>query len=204
MKKQTGFTLIEIGIVLFVVGILIVVFMPSFTQDIKDTGRAKVFYTSAIRTFDAVNALASSCNISRDSVLSSTGTSTLYVGGTFDLHGAYNILSQGRDQVLPAYQYCYDQANIKPIVYPSLPGSSMIIGSASGMGFQSPMITWSFTPNDNLIKEFAKLMGLDPTVYDCVSFATYNNSKYYVRPIGFGGGNVVGSCNIRIQYNELS
>ena len=65
-QSKKGFTLIEIGIVLFIVGILVAIFIPSFTQNIKDTARAKALYTTAVKYFEAINQISQSCNIPKD------------------------------------------------------------------------------------------------------------------------------------------
>lgn len=181
-KVSNGFTLIEIGIVLFVVGILVALILPSFTQGIKDNARAKEMYTVAIKTFDAIKSIASSCNLPMQSVIGSTGTSTLYAGGPFTPNGAQILLSKGKDQVVSQYQYCYEQANVNLISFPSYPNLSIELGSVS-TGNQ-PYIIFRFPPNQDLLKATVKAVGLNESSYSCSAFGSSSGNS----SIEFKGG----------------
>lgn len=61
MLQKKGFTLIEIGIVIFIIGILIAAFIPNFTQRINDTAIAKMMITNSYKVAETVKIIADSC-----------------------------------------------------------------------------------------------------------------------------------------------
>ena len=121
-----------------------------------------------------------------------------------DANGPIDILTKGREWVSPAYQYCYDQANIKPFPMPTMPNTNLVFGSSTVMGKQMPYIIWYIQPNDTIIKEAAKLVNLSDAAYNCST--SNNNVNVANRLMGFGGGYnsmiFAGTCTIKFQYNE--
>ncbi len=114
MKKNRGFTLIEIGIVLFVVGILLAVFIPSFTQGIRDKGAAQRIVTQSRQIIQDAIQIAQSCNLSNNQTIKVTRVTNISnIGGM-----AYSIvLASGMSEVANAYKYCVNQANLNLAKY---------------------------------------------------------------------------------------
>lgn len=112
-NKQIGFTLIEIGIVLFVIGILVVLFLPTFTQDIKTDAKVREVIKTAEVTINAITSIRTECNIALNNVVLTTATGLLNTGITFS-----KVLSEGNNatsvitNIKPAFRYCFQNANL--------------------------------------------------------------------------------------------
>lgn len=104
--EQKGFTLIEIGIVLFVIGILVAMFVPTFTQGVKDEAEA----TRVVKLADDFNkfwmTVAQECNLSLSNAIG-------YVPNSSKTH--YDVYNDGRSAVDTPYLACFDRSNVKSV-----------------------------------------------------------------------------------------
>ena len=105
-KKQKGFTLIEIGIVLFVVGILVALFLPQFTSGIKDSGKATALYSTSQKIVQQWSQVSKDCGVSTtiaSNPLPDTGKVVL------------DAIANGTTDVAAAYDACYTGSNVRPM-----------------------------------------------------------------------------------------
>ena len=105
-KKQKGFTLIEIGIVLFVVGILVALFLPQFTSGIKDSGKATALYSTAQKVVQQWSQVSKECGVSTtiaSNPLPDTGKVVI------------DSIANGTTDIAAAYDSCYTSSNVRPM-----------------------------------------------------------------------------------------
>lgn len=194
-KKENGFTLIEIGIVLFVVGILVALMIPSFTQGIKDTALARESIVLSKKALQNIKILRQDCSLNMGVVVGVNGISPA-ISSTNSIS---DLLSKGRENVNPAYYSCYDGANLVPFTFPTLDSTfgndpQYFRPENNGSGTQ-PFVHIQ-TTNEGVAQEMIKQMGYTSAIIDTF---TYQN----VKPYGFSIQKIIGKCyDIKIYLNE--
>jgi prepilin-type N-terminal cleavage/methylation domain-containing protein len=108
MYRSKGFTLLEIGIVLFVIGILISLFLPMYTQGIKNSGNVTkvVVFAQKINTY--ISTIAQECNLSVTNAFTSLPDSSAS-------KTIYDVINDGSASVASGYRGCFTKANVSPM-----------------------------------------------------------------------------------------
>lgn len=163
-NHQQGFTLIEIGIVLFVIGIMIAIFLPSFTQGIKDTAKATHIATALPKIAESADTIAKECNVSISDVLYNVPDGTAS-------KNFFHMMNEGVNSVATAYKACYTRANVSanPIfdtnALPKIEKISTTIGNFTGSnGRPSVMFTLYAPPPEIVVALMNKYAGTSLTV----------------------------------------
>lgn len=209
MIKQKGFTLIEIGIVLFVVGILVAIFLPTFTQGIRDRSRAESIIVLSKKTLENIKTLAQSCNKPVDTIMYSSGYTD--ITGAAPYHDFFvGVITTGDSIVSNTYKYCYQQANVVFNGFHSysiagMDSTKFGLMQAQGMPFTvavlnnpPPTMAWYGVPYEIAI-EVVKQMSLDPTVYTPTNSVVQDSTK----GMGLGWSATSGSVNLYFSANIL-
>lgn len=107
MKLSKGFTLLEIGLVIFIIGILVSMFLPSMTQDFKDKGKVTEIIKIAQINSNISKLLSQECNRTLNYVVLNSASGLLATGYTFsDLLSVGSQSSSISTYVRPAFQAC--------------------------------------------------------------------------------------------------
>lgn len=186
MKNHKGFTLIEIGIVLFVVGILVAILIPSFTQGIRDTAMAKRVISNYVKIESFVSILSKECNVPQSTVVNVLGRSGMYVGGA--IAGSFDkILTGMPSDFNPIYQACYVSSNLAPIPALIMP-SNMILSKKTDtanrfyIDFSVRYVDDRCNIPNILLKQFSVT---DMSAYLTEATDSYYSSLEFKKPIGF-------------------
>lgn len=137
-KRQSGFTLIEIGIVLFVVGILVALFLPQFTSGIKDSGKATALYSTAQKVVQQWSQVSKECGVS-----TTIASNPLPAASNVVL----DAIANGTSSTAAAYQACYTSSNVRPM--------GDILGTSSTHAVQGFTTTMTDGPGGKVAMSYA-------------------------------------------------
>ena len=133
MKKQKGFTLIELMVVVAILGIIAVVVMSAMTGS-TTPANAQAIRSSATELARAVGYLNVNLGTGLD-----TSTSSVLTGTSDDL---MDVLVKGSSAVTSAYQTQYNQLNMRP-----LEGKLVASGSSYKLGNYTVAFTTASCPS---------------------------------------------------------
>lgn len=90
---------------LFVIGILVVIFLPQFTDGLRSKGEAELMAKAVNVYFTNIKTIADSCNISTTAVIEPTNSYTTLTGVVND--SFTTVIASGELAVSSTYNYCY-------------------------------------------------------------------------------------------------
>ncbi len=183
--KSAGFTLLEIGIALTVIGILIALMMPTFTSSIRDKARAYDVQQFVDKSFKNIRLIENECNLPVYRVVNYNNTATGADGQSILGSSIRDVLTQGAVAVTNAtYKACFDRAKIRPLSVPKIAGAYAGFTEISAPTGGYTYMYFS-TENPNLASEILKSMGIDSSTYTLSGgTTTVQNSKCTRIPLG--------------------
>jgi prepilin-type N-terminal cleavage/methylation domain-containing protein len=107
LKRQQGFTLIELAVASIIVGILLIVIVPH-VYDSQNAGRAAQLERIASATVSNWATLSSAAGLP-------TSVANNVIAATPSATGVAEVLYVGSSKVASAYQATYDASGIKPL-----------------------------------------------------------------------------------------
>ncbi len=177
MKNNKGFTLIEVGLVLFVIGILVVIFIPNFTQGIRYKSQSQHIISFSTKVFQGIEILAQECNISKSRVARDNGNSDVASLGDRTYR---TLITTGRAKVLSTYLGCWDRANLAPIKPNFTTASNLVWWPAFNNTYNKPHIQYDLSDRQ-LVDQIITELGLNPSLY---IDGTNNSDNALKAPIG--------------------